>query len=75
MDMRAVVTPATIADHITPHRGDPVLFEGDLQSLCAPCHNSWKQALESGGSMKGCDLNGMPLDPRHPWRKAIDASA
>ncbi len=72
MDVRAVVTAATVADHITPHRGDPVLFEGPLQSLCKPCHDSWKQALENGGNMKGSDLHGYPLSPSHPWRKAID---
>jgi len=45
------VTAATVADHIEPHRGDPVKFwEGALQSLCdeAPwrCHSSVKQREE-----------------------------
>lgn len=67
--MTGQVTPATVADHIEPHRGDPVLFAGPLQSLCKPCHDSWKQQAESGGLMKGCDINGNPIDPRHPWNK------
>ena len=37
------VTAATVADHVTPHRGDPALFDGSLQSLCATCHSSVKQ--------------------------------
>lgn len=42
------VTPATVADHIVPHRGDPELFEnGELQSLCASCHSSAKQREEA----------------------------
>lgn len=69
MDVRGEVRPASIADHITPHRGDPELFAGPLQSLCKPCHDSWKQAMEKGGHMKGCDLRGYPLDPNHPWNK------
>lgn len=60
---------ATVADHITPHRGDPVLFEGPLQSLCTTCHSSLKQAMETSGRVKGCDLNGYPLDPNHPWNQ------
>lgn len=38
-----------VADHIQPHRGDPVLFwnEANLQCLCAPCHNSEKQKMEA----------------------------
>src|SRR5260370_7768422 len=35
------VTPATVADHVTPHRGDFTAFRlGELRSLCADCHNS-----------------------------------
>ncbi|KKB12376.1 hypothetical protein VE25_07440 [Devosia geojensis] len=45
------VTAATVADHVEPHRGDPVKFwEGELQSVCdeAPwrCHSSVKQREE-----------------------------
>lgn len=38
--------PATDVDHVTPHRGDIVLFmKGKLQSLCKSCH-SRKTAAE-----------------------------
>jgi 5-methylcytosine-specific restriction protein A len=35
------LTPATVVDHITPHRGNPQLMwsEGNWQSLCKRCHN------------------------------------
>src|SRR5262245_2256881 len=34
------VTPASVADHVTPHRGDYTAFRlGALRSLCAACHN------------------------------------
>ena len=34
-------TPATVVDHIEPHRGDWSLFadEDNLQSLCKHCHD------------------------------------
>ena len=42
------VTPATIADHIVPHRGDWALFVGgELQSLCKHHHDSAKHAEEN----------------------------
>ncbi len=68
-DMRARVTEATVADHVIPHRGSEHLFwYGELQSLCAECHSGWKQEMETTGHISGCDLNGIPLDPSHPWR-------
>lgn len=43
------IEPATVADHITPHREDERLFwSGPLQSLCATCHSSAKQREERG---------------------------
>lgn len=35
------LTPATVVDHIIPHRGDAALFwdQQNWQPLCAACHN------------------------------------
>lgn len=35
------LTPATVVDHIRPHRGDKRLFwdESNWQSLCKTCHD------------------------------------
>ena len=35
------LTPATVVDHIVPHRGDPRLFwdEKNWQPLCKDCHD------------------------------------
>lgn len=36
------LTPSTVADHIVPHRGDPVLMwdeTSNWQALCERCHN------------------------------------
>lgn len=44
---RGILTPATVRDHIIPHRGDKRLFydPANRQSLCEPCHNR-KRATE-----------------------------
>jgi 5-methylcytosine-specific restriction endonuclease McrA len=64
---RGIVTPATIADHIEPHKGDVnSFFLGKLQSLCWSCHSGQKQQIEKKGYYKGCDVRGMPLDPNAP---------
>ena len=61
------VKPATVVDHVVPHRGDVnAFFLGALQSLCKPCHDRLKQHEERHGFMPGCGLDGMPLDPNHP---------
>ncbi len=41
-------TAQLVCDHKQPHRGDEALFwdEGNLQTLCAPCHNGAKQRDE-----------------------------
>lgn len=45
--------PATVCDHVEPHRGDLDKFwAGPFQSLCAEHHNSDKQRLERGGKPK-----------------------
>ena len=35
------ITPATVVDHIVPHRGDKKLFwdESNWQALCKDCHD------------------------------------
>ena len=40
--------PATVVDHIQPHRGNHRLFwsSKNHQSLCTHCHNSHKQSIE-----------------------------
>ena len=59
---RDIVTEATVADHVIPHRGDYNLFWfGELQSLCAPCHNRDKQNEEAGKTVVRFGEDGWPL--------------
>lgn len=49
-----LVATATIVDHISPHKGDEVLFwdENNWQALCSTCHNR-KTATEDSNFAKG----------------------
>lgn len=62
------LTPATVVDHIEPHKGDEALFwsPDNLQSLCKTHHDATKQRTERRGYSTACDINGWPTDPRHP---------
>lgn len=64
-------TAANTVDHIKPHKGDPVLFWDwdNLQSLCAPCHDSIKRQQERHGFSQAADQNGFPIDEKHPWNR------
>lgn len=60
-------TAATVADHITAHKGDYNLFwHGELQSLCNTHHNITKKHVEARGYSNACDVYGRPIDPNHP---------
>ena len=65
------VVAATVIDHIVPHKGNLELFydEGNYQALCTNCHSSHKQRFEKTGRIKGCDKDGTPIDPNHPWNR------
>ena len=41
-------TSLLVCDHIKPHRGSELLFwdEGNLQTMCKPCHDTLKQQAE-----------------------------
>lgn len=64
------LTPATVVDHVIPHRNDPKLMwdSSNYQSLCSHHHNSTKQHWERSG-IYGCDEHGFPIDPSNHWNR------
>jgi len=70
---RDIYTPATVVDHIKPHKGDEALFFNfdNLQSLCKACHDRHKQRAEKrkDGLIQGADATGTPTDPNHHWNR------
>jgi 5-methylcytosine-specific restriction enzyme A len=64
---RGINTPGEHVDHIIPHNGDVNLFFlGELQTLCADCHNRIKRMAELHGFRPDVGLDGWPVDPNHP---------
>ncbi|MCG8650811.1 MAG: hypothetical protein MI861_13315 [Pirellulales bacterium] len=64
------VTPATVCNHVIPHRGDRTLFfEGPFESLCADHHDRVVQSEERLGYSKAIGEDGFPLDSRHPFNR------
>lgn len=70
-ERKGKLTDASVVDHIMPHHGDMVLFwdKTNWQALCTHCHDSCKKALELGGTLPGCGLDGIPIDPQHHWHR------
>ena len=70
--------PATVADHVHPHRGDWNKFRlGKLQSLCEIHHNGAKKRDEAKAYSSQVGTDGWPVDPNHPvyMRKPSVAAA
>jgi hypothetical protein len=60
-------------DHIIDIRTAPErrLDWTNLQALCQACHNAKTASDRTGQPMRphgGCDIDGNPTDPNHPWR-------
>ena len=64
-----IITPATVVDHVVPHRGDNDLFynSSNLQSMCKYHHDSEKQAIEKRGYSNRISEDGWPVDKSHPF--------
>jgi 5-methylcytosine-specific restriction protein A len=64
-----VHTLGNTVDHKVPHKGDMDLFfdKTNLQTMCHSHHSKDKQIEERRGFAPGCDAQGNPLDPRHPF--------
>jgi 5-methylcytosine-specific restriction protein A len=58
------IVPAVHVHHkVAINDGGDLLVPLDaLMSVCIACHNE-----QHSGRIKGCDINGMPLDPKHAW--------
>jgi 5-methylcytosine-specific restriction enzyme A len=72
---RGLVVASEATDHIVEHRGSERLFwdEDNWQPICWSCHSAKSRHDETERRTgrprlrSGCDANGIPIDPRHPW--------
>lgn len=68
--------PATVADHVIPHKCDATLFwQGKLQSLCYDCHASVKRKLEKARERCLKEQHPQPCSYDECVRKLIGYSA
>lgn len=67
-------TAASHVDHVLAISagGHPFPALDELMAMCPACHSIKTSAMDrangSGIAMKGCDVNGDPLDPSHPFQ-------
>jgi len=56
-----------VVHHIKPISTHPELrlVLDNLESLCFICHEIEEGRMKT----KGCNVNGLPNDPNHPWNK------
>ncbi len=78
-ERRGQKVEAQHVDHIIAiAAGGPAFpsMEG-LRALCGSCHSIKTNALDRAGgkgvAIKGCDVDGLPLDPDHPFLTGGDA--
>lgn len=70
---RGLIVTGNEVDHIDNDAGNNL--RSNLVNLCRACHSSKTQRYEHYKRtgqwlpVKGCDVNGMPLDPNHHWNK------
>lgn len=46
-----------------------LLWYGELESTCAPCHDALIQKEEVRGYAIGCDESGRRIASDHPWNR------
>ena len=68
---RGVVTPATVVNHVIPHKGNWLLFidPDNHASVCKACHDGPIAEVERKGYNRDIGLDGWPTDPRHPYAR------
>ncbi len=79
------LTIANTVDHRTPISagGEPFPSHDGLASLCPSCHSRKTARGPEAGAVrstrkvqprKGCDANGNPTDPAHPWAQPTEGT-
>lgn len=58
--LKGKTTPAREVDHIIPKGDGGTDEDTNLQSICIQCHKA-KTILDNGGTLKGCNEEGIPI--------------
>lgn len=63
---RGIYRAATQVDHVVALANGGADDDSNRQGLCDDCH-AVKTAHDLGYSVKGCAVDGSPIDAAHPW--------
>lgn len=68
---RGIETIANTVHHNPPHNGVYENFwdSSTFESVCPSCHSGVKRIEDHYGYSQSADIDGMPIDPGHPWNK------
>jgi 5-methylcytosine-specific restriction enzyme A len=69
VDLRDLPACDVHVHHVIPLEHAPELAFDifNLEAVCTHCHNK-----AHGRGVWGCDVNGNPLDPSHPWFEQVE---
>ena len=68
-DKKGLTVFAIVVDHIKPLAKGGSDDDSNTRNLCDPCHRDVTAEQFDYQAVGGCDPNGMPLDPSHPWNR------
>jgi len=65
---KGLTVPATVVNHIKPHKGDLTLFfdRKNMEAVCKRCHDGAIQQIERIGFSTCIGVDGWPTDAKHP---------
>lgn len=69
-EARGELIPALEVHHKNDNPDDN--SRDNLVGLCRPCHSRHTAADMGKRVNYGCDVDGVPLDPDHPWRQTVE---
>lgn len=68
---QGLIVPGNEVDHIDNDASNN--DRDNLENLCHSCHSRKTNRDRGASKYMGCDVNGTPLNPSHPWRMAENA--
>lgn len=66
-DAKGLTVFATVVDHIKPLALGGTDDDENTRNLCDDCHRDVTAEQFGHRAVGGCDADGLPIDPSHPW--------
>ncbi|AYO80810.1 HNH endonuclease [Sphingobium yanoikuyae] len=69
-DAKGLTVFATVVDHIQPLALGGSDEDENTRNLCDDCHRDVTAEQFGHRAVGGCDADGLPIDPSHPWNRS-----